>query len=301
MYYIILLCIFSLTQKASTSDKLSKDRNYVSSVIREYRVTLPLSVDEYRIGQLYGVAEASKRETGGGEGVEIIINEPREEVIPGEASGKVMKSQYTHKILHLESKMPAIIRKLAPTGSLTIHEKSWNAYPYTRTVYTNDYMRDGFHIVIETRHKPGKGDIENVHNLNGAQLQKRIVDKVDIVNDKVDPRDYKPEEDPTKFSSAKTGRGPLPYGDWQSSQNPIMTCYKLYHIEFKWRGLQPTVENMIVRSVRRLLFNFGRQVFCWIDQWYGMSIEQIREYEEKTKRELDELRATGEVRGMSEQ
>ena len=283
-----------------STDKLSKDQNYVSSVIREYRVTLPLSVDEYRIGQLYGVAEASKKETGGGEGVEIIINEPREEVIPGEASGKVMKSQYTHKILHLESKMPAIIRKLAPTGSLTIHEKSWNAYPYTRTVYTNDYMKDGFHIVIETKHEPGTGDIENVHNLNGAQLQKRIVDKVDIVNDKVDPRDYKPEEDPTKFSSAKTGRGPLPTGEWQSSQDPVMTCYKLYHIEFKWHGLQPTVENMIVRSIRRLLYNFGRQVFCWTDHWHSMSVEEIRKHEEKTKRELNQLRTTGEVRGMSE-
>ena len=76
--------------------------------------------------------------------------------------------------------MPAIIRKLAPTGSLTIHEKSSNAYPYTRTVYTNDYMKDGFHTVIETRHEPGTGDIENVHNLNGAQLQKRIVDKLTL-------------------------------------------------------------------------------------------------------------------------
>ena len=257
-----------------STDKLSKDQNYVSSVIRGYHATLPLSVDEYRIGQLYGVAEASKKDTGGGEGVEIVINEPRAEVIPGEASGKVMKSQCTHKILHLESKMPAIIRKLAPTGSLTIHEKSSNAYPYTRTVYTNDYMKDGFHTVIETRREPGTGDIENVHNLNGAQLQKRIVDKVDIVNDKVDPRDYKPEEDPTKFSSAKTGRGRLPTGDWQSSQDPVMTCYKLYHIEFKWRGLLPTVKNMIVRSVRRLLYNFGRQVFGWIDQWHSMSIEE---------------------------
>lgn len=278
----------------------AEDKNYVSSVIREYRICLPISVDEYHIGQLYGVAEASKNETGGGEGVEVVTNEPREEVIPGESSGAVMKSQYTHKIMHLESKVPTVMRKLAPSGALTVHEKAWNAYPYCRTVYTNDYMKDLFHIVIETRHEPGTGDIENVHSLSPAHLKRRVIDTIDIANDKCDPRDYKEDEDPTKFNSKKTGRGPLKDPEWQKKQDPVMTCYKLYHIEFKWRGLQTIIENMVVKSVRRLLFNFHRQVFCSVDKWHGMTIEDIRELEAKTKKELDEMRNIGEVRGMSE-
>ena len=32
------------------------------------------------------------------------------------------------------SKVPQYIRALAPKGSLEVHEKSWNAYPYCRTV-----------------------------------------------------------------------------------------------------------------------------------------------------------------------
>jgi len=280
--------------------KLDVDKNYVSSVIREYRICLPLSVEEYHIGQLYGVAEASKNETGGGEGIEVVTNEPREEVIPGEGSGAVMKSQYTHKIFHLESKVPTIIRKLAPSGALTVHETAWNAFPYCRTVYTNDYMKDAFHIVIETRHEPGTGDIENVHCLTDQHLKKRVIDKIDIANDKCDSRDYKEEEDPTKFKSTKTGRGPLQGAGWEKSQDPVMTCYKLYHVEFKWRGLQTVVENMVVKSIRRLLFNFHRQVFCWLDKWHGMTIEDIRKLEEQTKKDLDEMRNTGEVRGMSE-
>lgn len=276
------------------------DRNYVSSVIKEYRICVPLSVEEYHIGQLYGVAEASKNETGGGEGVEVVVNEPREEVIPGESSGAVMKSQYTHKVFHLESKVPGIIRKLAPSGALTVHEKAWNAYPYCRTVYTNDYMKEAFHIVIETRHEPGTGEIENVHGLSANHLKKRVIDKIDIANDKCDTRDYKAEEDPTKFKSTKTGRGPLEGAEWEKSQDTVMTCYKLYHIEFKWRGLQTVIENMVVKSVRRLLFNFHRQVFCTMDNWHGMTIEDIRELEAQTKKDLDEMRQTGEVRGMKE-
>ncbi|KAH0509081.1 Phosphatidylinositol transfer protein beta isoform, partial [Microtus ochrogaster] len=49
---------------------------------------------QYQVGQLYSVAEASKNETGGGEGIEVLKNEPYEE--DGE------KGQYTHKIYHLK-------------------------------------------------------------------------------------------------------------------------------------------------------------------------------------------------------
>lgn len=49
---------------------------------------------QYQVGQLYSVAEASKNETGGGEGVEVLKNEPYEK--EGE------KGQYTHKIYHLQ-------------------------------------------------------------------------------------------------------------------------------------------------------------------------------------------------------
>ena len=37
---------------------------------------------------------------------------------------------------------------------------------------------------------------------------------IDIANDPVSSTDYKPDEDPTKFTSVKTGRGPL-VGNWQ--------------------------------------------------------------------------------------
>lgn len=41
-----------------------------------------------------------------------------------------------------------------------------------------------------------------------------------------------------------------------------------------------------------------RQLFCWTDQWYGLTMEDIRALEDKTKEELDRQRQVGEVRGM---
>ena len=39
------------------------------------------------------------------------------------------------------------------------------------------------------------------------------------------------------------------------------------------------------------LYCFCLQVFCWMDKWHGMTMDDIRALEEKTKLELDEERA----------
>jgi hypothetical protein len=49
--------------------------------------------------------------------------------------------------------------------------------------------------------------------LPSEKLKQREVVHIDIANDPVTSADYKPDEDPTTFKSAKTGRGPL-VGQW---------------------------------------------------------------------------------------
>ena len=104
-------------------------------IIKEFRITLPMTVEEYQVAQWYRVVEASS-----GEGVEVLKNEAYDEnhadYIPL-LGGKFTKGQYTDKVYHLASKVPGFVRLLAPKGSLEIHEEAWNAYPYCKTVLTN--------------------------------------------------------------------------------------------------------------------------------------------------------------------
>uniref|UniRef100_A0A3B5LQY4 Phosphatidylinositol transfer protein beta isoform n=1 Tax=Xiphophorus couchianus TaxID=32473 RepID=A0A3B5LQY4_9TELE len=265
------------------------------------RVVLPVSVEEYQVGQLYSVAEASKNETGGGEGIEVLKNEPYEK--EGE------KGQYTHKIYHLKSKVPGYVKMIAPEGALVFHEKAWNAYPYCRTskftdsrLRSNEYMKDDFMIKIETWHKPDMGTIENVHDLDEETWRTVDVVRIDIANkDEVAPGDYKPEEDPSLFHSPRTGRGPLG-PDWKNELKPdcpYMCAYKLVTVKFRWWGLQTKVENFIHRQEKRIFTNFHRQLFCWIDKWVGLTMEDIRRMEEETQKELEEMRQKGDVRGTT--
>ncbi len=77
-------------------------------LITEYRVPLPMTVAEYEVALLHGVAMASKDATGGGDGIEIRANEPMEHP-------KYGKCQYTHKIYHLSGYgISAIFLSLSP-------------------------------------------------------------------------------------------------------------------------------------------------------------------------------------------
>lgn len=93
-------------------------------LIKEYRITMPMSVAEYQIGQLHTVLEASLRETGGGEGVEILKNEP----FTGKTDlldGQYTEGQYTYKVYHLASRLPSIVKLVVPKGLQEAFEESW--------------------------------------------------------------------------------------------------------------------------------------------------------------------------------
>ncbi|KAE9421138.1 hypothetical protein Angca_008087 [Angiostrongylus cantonensis] len=268
-------------------------------IVKEYRVVLPMTVDEYQIGQLWSVAEASKAETGGGEGVEVLKNEPFDGVPL--LNGKYSKGQYTHKIYHLQSKVPTIIRKIAPKGSLAIHEEAWNAYPYCKTVLTNpDYMKSNFFVKIETIHLPDRGTSENAHDLSPEELERREVVRIDIADDSqyLHAADIHSSTTPSTFVSSKTGRGPLS-GNWIETVQPVMCAYKLVSVHFKWFGLQKMVESYTHTQYPRLFSKFHREVFCWMDSWYGLTMQDIRAIEAKAQKELEDQRKTGQVRGMT--
>ena len=73
-------------------------------LLTEFRITMPMTVEEYQVGMLHSVAAASREETGGGEGVEVLNNEPysNHPLLQGD---RFAQGQYTHKIYHLESKV----------------------------------------------------------------------------------------------------------------------------------------------------------------------------------------------------
>uniref|UniRef100_A0A453IBM6 Phosphatidylinositol transfer protein N-terminal domain-containing protein n=1 Tax=Aegilops tauschii subsp. strangulata TaxID=200361 RepID=A0A453IBM6_AEGTS len=122
------------------------------------------------------------------------------------------------------------------------------------------------------------------HNLNSQQLAEREVEIVDIASVS---RDYwskvitAPKVDLTTFKSQRTDRGPLLNG-WMDSCRPVMTIYKLVIMDAPIWGLGERLEDCLIAGERALFLACHRMCFAWIDEWYGMTMEQIREMERHT-------------------
>ncbi|XP_064606494.1 cytoplasmic phosphatidylinositol transfer protein 1-like [Liolophura sinensis] len=238
-------------------------------MLKEYRICMPLTVEEYRIGQLYMIAKHSHEQSQRGEGVEVIKNEPCQHPDYGEG-------QYTEKRIYLSSRLPNWMQALIP-NVFYITEKAWNFYPFTITEYTCSFL-PRFSIHIETRYENNNGSSENSLGLPSEDISLREVDFIDIAYDPLVEKHYKEEEDCTKFKSKKTNRGPLQKG-WRENTQPIMCSYKATRVKFEVWGLQSRVEAFSHKAIRDILQVGHRQAFAWIDEWIDMKIEDIRSYE----------------------
>ncbi|XP_030556174.1 cytoplasmic phosphatidylinositol transfer protein 1 [Drosophila novamexicana] len=247
-------------------------------LIKEYRVCMPLTVEEYKIGQLYMIARHSLEQSDEGEGVEVIDNKPCEDPVHG-------KGQYTEKRIHLSSRLPYWIQAICPRV-FYVTEKSWNYYPYTLTEYTCSFIPK-LNVLIKTKYENNNGSTENCLDLSEEELKARSVDHVDIAFDEFSGKHYKREEDPKFFKSEKTNRGPLIEG-WRDSDTPIMCSYKVVLASFEVWGLQTKVEDFIQRGIRDILLLGHRQAFAWVDEWHGMTLEDVRAYERQKQAETNE-------------
>lgn len=273
-------------------------------LVKEYRIPLPLTVEEYRVAQLFMIAKKSRQESHGeGSGVEILVNEPYTD-----GPGPEGKGQYTHKVYHVGSHLPGWLKSLIPKSALSVEEEAWNAYPYTKTRFTCPFV-EKFSIEVETYYYNDGGSQENVFNLSKSEMKQREVDLIDVVKDQLYGADYVEDEDPRKYVSQKTSRGPLgdnwiaEYSDMCKDKNTplsngeaIMCAYKLCKVEFRYWGMQTKIEKFIHDiALRKTMLRAHRQAWAWMDEWWGLTIEDIRNIEKETQSLLAKKYGQGET------
>ncbi|CAF3708247.1 unnamed protein product [Rotaria sp. Silwood1] len=257
-------------------------------LIKEYRIPVPMSVDEYRIAQLYMIVKKSQEETNApGSGVEIIKNEPY-------TNGPGGNGQYTFKIYHIERHLPAWFKAILPANAMKIEEEAWNAYPYTKTRYRCPFI-ERFILEVETCYQADFGTQNNIFNLKSQELEQRTVEFLDIVHSQ--PLADIAAENPALFHSEKTGRGPLT-SDWfeqmkkNARKESIMCAYKLCRVEFRYWGMQSRCERFIHEiALRKTILRAHRQAWCWQDEYQGLTLMDIRRLEDETQYELNKRMA----------
>ncbi|KAG6432831.1 hypothetical protein SASPL_104419 [Salvia splendens] len=257
------------------------------------RIVMPLSVEEFQVAQMYMVMKMQQQNTNSTEGVEVLENKPFEDE-------EIGKGQYTLKIYRLQSKAPAWLSKFAPADALVMQEEAWNAYPrrsswiliivfWVFDVFQCLYFTR-FILTIETIHAADCGLSENVHGLTKEQLATRQVETLAIASDTRDYWSYiigASNFDFSQFQSARTGRGPLLDG-WQEQCDPVMTAYKLVTIDVPYWGFGSKLEQALLAGEKALFLESHRNCFGWIDEWFGMNVDMMRDLEKQSDSSLNE-------------
>ncbi|CAL8139967.1 unnamed protein product [Orchesella dallaii] len=233
-------------------------------------------MEEFRIAQQHMIAKKSKEEETKGT-MSVLVNESYN-------SGPGGRGQYTKKVYRVGSHLHTWLSSFLPKAAQTIEEEQWNAYPYTKIMYTCPFLRR-FSIEIETRYCADKGEQENVFGLTGSDLRNRVIDIINIVKDDLSGADYLKEEDPKLFVSKTTSRGPLSENwieeyrtetkgksELMTSTTPngngIMCSYKICRVKFHYWGMQNKVENFIHDiALRKTMLRAHRQIWAWQDEW----------------------------------
>lgn len=247
------------------------------------RVVMPLTLDEYRVAQMYMVTKMQQENTASNEGVEVLANKPFKNEELGEG-------QYTLKVYHLQSKLPSWLTAIAPASALQIEEEAWNAYPKCKTVLKCMYFTR-FKLTIDTIHVADNGFSVNVHNLDAESLAIRQVEMLDIASTARDYWTYVlggASVDLTTFQSRKTGRGPLMHG-WQETCNPVMTAYKLVTADAPYWGFGYRMEQAILGAERTLFIESHNRCFFWIDEWFELSEDEVRRLEDESNAILNKV------------
>jgi hypothetical protein len=294
----------------------------------EYRILMPFSIDEFRIGQSWSYCESSLLNTGGGVGIQVLKRElfdlpsgylddltahlpeysmltkkektsaKKTNVKPESAEDvnnkienvdRSKKCKYVVKQHNMDGLVPWLIQKLSPKDALIMIDKTWSMYPIIKTQMSNNFLKDKYHIYFDTIIKEYKDNTyeDNVHDLTPEQLAKREIIYIDISKN-VSSSDYVESEDPRKFKSTVTGRGPLLDDNWWADPNmPIICVYLLVECELKAFGLQTKIENSMVSMNEKTFTKIHREIFCWQDRWFNINENELEKIESDLQEKLN--------------
>jgi len=259
-------------------------------ITKEYRICVPLTVQEYERGLLYMIAKASKEESTSGVPMRIVANE--------KFNNDLGKGFFTHRVINISDRLPDFLKKLfirKGENTLQIEEKSWNASTIfgnekgvIKTVYTCPlFSTEKFEVVVYSMHQQDDGSTVNSHDISPLELKQRIVDYIDIVNDPPDKRYYRKTEDPRFFHSQKTSHGAL-RGNWKANAKTLMCSYKLVSVNFSYWGLQSKVEAMLQDVIRSIYLTTHRQIYVWLDEWINLSMKDLLKLDEEVYKPLSD-------------
>lgn len=241
----------------------------MATITREYRIVVPVNLNEYSNGILYTIAQMTKEDTS----AKIRVLENRDHV--HEKMGPCTK---TLKVMDIEHYFPRLFRAMIPSDATKIYETSYNAFPVCETTYHNAGVdTKTFKMTIHSVHAPGPVQ-ENIFDLPRDERSAAEVAYIDIAAKIADKR-----FDPRNFPNEKSQRPHLG-GNWreecEKSGRDWMICYKLVTIDVNFIS-GGMIANKIASEFTALIQKIHQRMYATSDEWVGLGRSDIRKIEDE--------------------
>jgi hypothetical protein len=66
-----------------------------------------------------------------------------------------------------------------------------------------------------------------------------------------------------------------------------MCAYKLVTVKIAVFGFQTKAESYTMNTETQIFLKFHQQIFCWLDEWFGLNLSEILEAEKKIYAEMN--------------
>ncbi|KAM3173849.1 hypothetical protein ACTXT7_011742 [Hymenolepis weldensis] len=286
-------------------------------LIYEFRVILPLTVEEYQVAQLYAVAKASKEQTGGGDGVENEYFQERFGIKIETFHSADIRLENAHKlpqelldkrkVVYVDISEPTAPGDTKPGEDPTQYvsvktnrgplqkgrwwEKEHNCpIMCAYKLVTCDFKVWGFQTRIEDL-------IQRQEWQNAGFLIRRAIGY-----------DFPPPKSIAKKVSLRTSAQVTgcptnlikinEKAKWSNSSS-LVICI-IHRNDGEVARTRAFAGSAVIGDQEQRLFTIlHRELFCWTDEWYGMTMDDIRKVEDVTKEELEKQRRSSQLRGLA--
>ncbi|CAF0715680.1 unnamed protein product [Adineta steineri] len=280
--------------------------------LKEYRIPMPLTLDEYRLGQQWTEIELLKESLQTySTCIKISDNIPEEkrleiihEKLPLRLQSTINSSiQMKHKKYFIKDQKSKFFDFFSFKSKidLILDEYSWDNWPYTLTIVEN--IENSIRIIIQSYYKNISLSQMNLNSQLYFSLndeQRKYLKDYEIINISErfeDKKDYRIDEDPTRnISLKKPNLLPLQFSTkWYenlSKNQSLMYVYKLIELvmideeSFFTRATNKILWSSILKTQKMLYHRFHQKMICNIDKWIDKTMENIYEEEKSLENSI---------------
>ncbi|EAY17157.1 Phosphatidylinositol transfer protein [Trichomonas vaginalis G3] len=264
--------------------------------IIEWRVIVPMTVQQYQIAQIYAVAKKTLEDSNDKEGIERTSSEMRKY--------NEKDALYSQYIYSFANKLPSALRWVLPNTLSTLVEDCYDQFPYQHSHFVLKDNEKTLNMTVTTVVSEFQNNEENLIKNDAElytkeELAKREIHYIDIVNWPTEEEGVKvgefecPQANIEKLPKATVNnKDTLP--EWvKEYKGPMVIARKIIRINIDIFAIGgPTEEFIGKQFMPNIYANSHQRMVLTAPSWFDIDLKKAREYESDCYQKVQNMLAS---------